>query len=110
MISENNPLQFFIIFLLILYPACLFTQTAPYQVLIMEIMADPVPSRGLPEREYIELFNRGLSPVELQGWKLEIGSHTVILTQKTLEPGGRMILCDALSADQFPAPVMPVNL
>ncbi len=110
MISENIRIQFFIIFLLILNPARSFPQTAPYQVLIVEIMADPVPAKGLPESEYVELFNRGFTPVDLRGWKLEIGSHTVNLAQKTLDPGGRIILCDASSAGQFPAPVMPLNL
>lgn len=110
MISENFPLQFFIIFFLILIPAGSHCQTVPYQVLIMEIMADPIPSKGLPETEYVELLNRGLTPVDLQGWKLEIGSHAVILSQKTLEPGSRIVLCDESAAEQFSGTVMPVNL
>lgn len=110
MISENIPFQFFIFFFLFLFPAPFFAQPAAYQVLIMEIMADPVPAKGLPETEYVELYNRGLTPVDLQGWKLEIGSHSIILAQRTLEPGERIILCDASAAALFSAPVMLVNL
>lgn len=38
-----------------------------YPVLINEIFADPLPSKGLPEVEFVELFNPTLKKVELKG-------------------------------------------
>jgi hypothetical protein len=56
----------------------LFTQVevqfiAPFiptfgDVVFSEIMIDPVPPRGLPESEYVELFNTTDTLIRLQGW------------------------------------------
>ncbi|MGC3948165.1 MAG: lamin tail domain-containing protein [Chryseolinea sp.] len=56
-------------------------------VIITEIMADPSPPQGLPEVEYVELFNRSSVNVNLEGWKLSDASNTVVLNAITLEPG-----------------------
>jgi len=44
-------------------------------------MADPTPSNGLPESEYVELYNRTLFPVDLNGWSFKYGS-----SEKTFPP------------------------
>lgn len=44
-------------------------------LLIHEIMADPSPPVGLPESEYVELFNTTEYPLTLEGWKLQIGKN-----------------------------------
>ena len=56
-------------------------------VIITEIMADPSPPQGLPEVEYVELFNRSSFPVSLEGWQFSDASSTVTLSVITLEPG-----------------------
>lgn len=54
-----------------------FYSRAEYgDVLIHEIMADPNPPQGLPEVEYLELFNRADYPVSLKDWKIYIGNNT----------------------------------
>ena len=58
-------------------------------VVITEIMADPTPVVGLPDAEYIEIFNRSLQPVSLKGWRL----GTALLPDSVLAPGGYAILC-----------------
>lgn len=41
-------------------------------VAISEIMADPNPPVGLPDAEYIELYNKGKDMLNLEGWSLHI--------------------------------------
>ena len=71
-------------------------------VVINEIYADPTPSNGLPDAEYIELLNADSIPFELSGWKLVNST-----TEKTLPPfflnsQQHVIICDANNAALFP--------
>ena len=62
-------------------------------VIITEIMADPTPSHGLPEREYLEITNRTADSLLTGGIMLISGPDTAFLSTGWIEPGGRMILC-----------------
>ncbi|MCU0458142.1 MAG: lamin tail domain-containing protein [Bacteroidales bacterium] len=62
-------------------------------LVITEIMADPTPSRGLPEREYLEITNRSQDILGIAGILLIAGSDTAFLGDGMLAPGERMILC-----------------
>lgn len=53
----------------------IFGQT--HQLLITEIMADPTPSKGMPEREYLEIFNPTSEDVNLKNFKLYYGNFSV---------------------------------
>ncbi len=67
----------------------------PGDVIINEIMADPDPTVGLPNVEFIEIYNRTLDKTfDLAGWTLTDGSGTGTLPAATLAPGAFMILCD----------------
>ncbi len=53
-----------------------------YSLVISEIMADPHPVVALPDAEYLEIYNRGPSPVSLAGYRLLFGDKLRILTPR----------------------------
>lgn len=63
------------------------------ELVITEIMADPTPSHGLPEREYLEIFNRGSDTLMTKGILLIVGPDTAYLPDVLTLPGQRIILC-----------------
>ncbi|WP_276360364.1 lamin tail domain-containing protein [Daejeonella sp. H1SJ63] len=69
-----------------------------YPLIISEIMADPSPVRGLPEAEYVELFNPTEKPVELAG--LKFGS-SFTFSKGELKAGAFLILCAVADSARF---------
>lgn len=72
-----------------------------YDVQINEIMADPVPSIGLPEYEYIEIFNTTTHPVYMNGWSLQIGSSFYTLDRIELDGLNFLILCSDAVVQEY---------
>jgi hypothetical protein len=72
-------------------------------IIINEIYADPSPSVGLPEVEFLELLNRSQNPFNLSGWKISDGSSNGVLSSLILLPGEYLILVPASSANQYSA-------
>ena len=68
-------------------------QAAENDVVINEIMADPSPVVGLPEWEYVELFNTTDFTIDLKDWTFLIGNTSKILPAAQIEPQGYLILC-----------------
>ncbi len=69
-------------------------QTKRYSVVIHEIMADPTPTVGLPNTEYIELRNTSNQPFNLLRWKIDNGTTTsTINTNYILQPDSVVLLC-----------------
>jgi hypothetical protein len=68
------------------YIPFMFYYPEQYDVLINEIMADPSPRVGLPEWEYIELFNRTQIPINLKDFVLQIGSSKKSLPDTIIRP------------------------
>ncbi|MFZ2287787.1 MAG: lamin tail domain-containing protein [Bacteroidales bacterium] len=62
-------------------------------LVICEIMADPVPSYGLPEKEYLEITNRDGASLSTAGVMLICGPDTAYLSPETIAPGESIILC-----------------
>ncbi|MFA9221063.1 MAG: lamin tail domain-containing protein [Sediminibacterium sp.] len=79
-------------------------------VVINELYADPTPSNGLPDAEYIELFNADSIPFELSGWKLVNSTTEKTLPSYLLNPNEYVILCDANNTSWFPNSIGIVSL
>lgn len=74
------------------------------EVLITEIMADPSPTVGLPEVEYVELYNNSDVNFELSAFKFVNSDKAFELGEGRLTSGGYLILCspnDAPSLADF---------
>lgn len=72
-------------------------------VVINEIMADPTPVVGLPEREYIELFNTTNFTIDLKNWMLTIGTTNKVLPSTQIQPLDYLILCKDDASDELSA-------
>jgi len=64
-----------------------------YDLVINECMADPDPSVGLPNEEYIELFNRSSTAIQLNGCRIGDKTAEGKLTEYVLEPDSFIIIC-----------------
>ncbi len=64
----------------------------PFDIVINELMVRPAPAWGLPEAEYIELYNRSCYPVNLEGWTIHAGNRFKTLPRHTIQPGGFLLL------------------
>lgn len=72
-----------------------------FEVLITEIMADPDPQVKLPDVEYLELYNRGNSTLDLENWTLQLGSDIKKLPKFSLAADSLLILCTSKGCDNF---------
>lgn len=70
-------------------------------VIINEFMCDPIPSIGLPEVEYIEIYNRSNKYFDLQNWKIGDNSSYGTIPQKWLIPGEYVLLCSVSSLSDY---------
>ncbi|MDR2887191.1 MAG: lamin tail domain-containing protein [Bacteroidales bacterium] len=73
----------------------------PGDIVISEIMADPLPAVSLPDREYIELSNTTGFAFNLGGWKLISGEQNAVLPNIIAEAGEIIILCSASDTALF---------
>lgn len=73
----------------------------PGDVIISEIMADPVPPVSLPEREYLELTNRSPFSFNLRKWFLCTEGQKAVLPEAFVEPGKALILCSLNDTASF---------
>ncbi len=65
---------------------------SPSDVVINEIMADPSPQVGLPNYEYIELYNQTDVTVSMDNWVLTIGSGDKLFGHVSIAPNGYLIV------------------
>ena len=74
-------------------------EASEFDVVVNEIMADPNPVVGLPEWEYVELYNTTEYGIDLKDWQIHIGANENTFGNYILAPHGYVILChnDAVS-------------
>ncbi len=73
------------------------------EVIITEIMADPEPSTGLPEYEYIELTNKTSKRLLLKDLILGDAKDKVTIPMGVIEPYERVILTKTSATEAFAA-------
>ncbi|MFN7012878.1 MAG: lamin tail domain-containing protein, partial [Bacteroidia bacterium] len=62
-------------------------------IIFNELFPDPSPVVGLPEQEFVELYNRSNNNINLSGLRFSDISSTAILGNEILLPGEYIILC-----------------
>lgn len=70
-----------------------FAMAAPGDIIISEIMADPLPPLSLPAKEYLELTNRTQFTVNLKGWSITDGNQKYSFPEKKITAGIPVIVC-----------------
>ncbi|MDR0801405.1 lamin tail domain-containing protein [Fluviicola sp.] len=69
---------------------------------ISEVMTDPSPVVGLPELEFVEIYNKSSKYINLAGWKLGDQSGDGTISSGFIAPGQYRILCATASTPEFP--------
>ena len=76
-------------------------EASEYDVVFNEIMADPTPVVGLPEWEYVELYNTTDFDIDLEGWQIQIGSNDNTFSNQILPAHGYLIVCHNDAVDEL---------
>jgi hypothetical protein len=63
------------------------SEALPFDVVINEIMADPNPPVGLPDFEYVEIFNTSGRHISMRGWTFQVGTTSKPVPDLILQPG-----------------------
>lgn len=71
------------------------------EILINEIMPDPTPVVGLPELEFVELFNNSAKFLSTKGLVFSDGTTNAILPDQVLMPNTYYILCAKKDSSAF---------
>jgi len=72
-------------------------------VVFSELMVDPEPPVGLPDVEYIELYNRSGKTLSLNGWTLFYGEKAYAFPASQIDSAGYCLLCSKSAEKLFDA-------
>lgn len=72
-----------------------------HDVLITEIFPDPSPSVGLPDAEFIEIYNHSKFPINLNNWNIADPSTLSYLPDVVIKPDSFIILCALSNESKF---------
>jgi hypothetical protein len=70
-------------------------------VVISEIMADPLPEVSLPDKEYLELTNTTQYSFNLKGWTLSTENQSSLFPEISVAPAEIVILCSPADTLHF---------
>ncbi len=73
------------------------------QVILTEIYSSPTATSGLPNAEYVEIYNRSNLPINLAGWSLhdDVANTTSNFPQFILFPDSFLIVCNIANTALF---------
>ena len=72
-------------------------------VIFTELFPDPNPSAGLPDGEYVELYNQSDKVIQLSNLAISSGSSPAPLPPYLLLPGSYVLICDDSFEEAFAA-------
>ncbi|TAL61519.1 MAG: hypothetical protein EPN88_14700, partial [Bacteroidetes bacterium] len=70
-------------------------------VIISEIMADPLPEVSLPGKEYLELTNRTEFSFNMKNWRFSSDGQNILFPEVTINPSEINIVCLARDTSLF---------
>lgn len=70
-------------------------------IVINEIMPDPTPSNGLPDAEFIELYNRSNYPIDISNWKIFDLTGSASIPNYIIQPKEYLIISNPTNESLF---------
>jgi len=86
-----------------------YYQPTKFDVVFNELLPDPTPQVGLPDCEYIELYNRSGFDLSLKDWKLQVNDKVTFLPDSTLKADHYALLVSSSDTDLWPDEVVAVT-
>lgn len=78
-----------------------YLEFEPGMIVVNEIMPDPNPAIGLPDAEFVELYNTSAFTIDLTDWQYTIGTTTKTLSSYQMAAGEYLILCHDTAVSYF---------
>jgi hypothetical protein len=70
-------------------------------IVINEILPDPTPSKGLPDAEFIELYNRTNYPIDISNWKIVDLTGFALVPNYIIQPKEYLIITNPANENLF---------
>jgi hypothetical protein len=78
-----------------------YLKPQPGDIIINEVYADPTPSYGLPDAEFVEIYNKTFEPINLENCTITDGSKTANFKEVVIPSNSYAIVCDESDAALF---------